>query len=108
MVELGDVGVNRTGMDALGLDRLVPVLRAAGLRPLHQRREFDRPGLAEEAIAALAAEREFGGLAEPLLGRPGRDGAVADEEGAERTAVEFDQRRGGVLDRKAALAVRRN
>ena len=36
MVELRDIGIDRAGMDVLGLDRLVPVLRAARLRPLHE------------------------------------------------------------------------
>ena len=54
----------------------------------------------------MSAEREFHGLAEPLLHRPGRNRAVADEEGAERAVVEFNQRNGGILDREAALAVR--
>src|SRR6185369_7268632 len=108
MIELGDIGIERIGVNALRLDRLVPALRIACLRPLHEGRKLDRTAAAEEAVAALAAERKFGGFAEPLLGRPGRDGAVADEEGAERAAVELDQRRSGVLDRKAALTVRRD
>ena len=54
----------------------------------------------------MSAEREFRRLTQPLLHRPGRDRAVADEEGAKRAVVEFDQRSRGILDRKAALAVR--
>jgi hypothetical protein len=75
-------------MDALRLDRLVPVLCAARLRPLHECRKFDRTATAQQAIVALAAERKFHGLAEALLPRPGRDRGIADEEGAERALID--------------------
>ena len=88
-------------MDALRLDRFVPALRAVGLRPLHEIGEFERAAAAHEAVAAFAAEREFDGFADALLGGPGRDGAVAREEGAERAAFEFDERGGAVFDREA-------
>src|SRR5437588_12141319 len=106
MIELRHIWIDRASVDALGLDWLVPVLRVAGLRPLHELRKFQRAATAHEAVAAFAAGGEFRCLPQPLLHRPGRDRAVADEESPERTVIEFDQRSGSILDRKATLTVR--
>ena len=42
LIELSDIGIDRGGVDALSLDRLVPVLRIACLRPLDQPWKLER------------------------------------------------------------------
>src|SRR3954447_18563601 len=59
MIELGDIRIYRGGVDALGLDRLVPILRVAGLPPLDQPGKLERSAPAQEPVVAFTAEREF-------------------------------------------------
>lgn len=58
---------------------------------------------AEEAIAALAAEGEFDRLADALFDGPRGHRAVADDEGADGTVLEFQHGAGRVFHGEVAL-----
>src|SRR6185436_11802838 len=94
MIELRDIGIDRGRMIGLGLDRLVPVLHVARLRPLIEAWKLDGAAAGHDAVAALSAERKLRRLAQPLLHRPGAHRAVAEKERAECAALELEQRSG--------------